>query len=158
MNQLTGLDKFIEQAYKVIFGISKMFLMFQVIITSYVVFGRFILNKTPSWGEELSLMCMVWFSLLSAALAVKDDKHIRLSLVDMILPPKALKVLNGFTNLLIAIFGLFMAVAGVQLMILTKNSIMPGSGISSAWMYLSLIMAGLSIIIMIIGKVRKRHD
>lgn len=149
------IDKTMDTAYHSIFTISKIFLLIQVIITSYVVFGRFILDKTPGWGEELSLLCMVWFSLLSAGLALKEDNHIRLSLVDLILPEKALRVLAWFTNILIFCFGLFMIVGGIRLMILTQNAIMPGSGISTLWLYMSLPVAGGSIILMLIGKVRE---
>lgn len=149
-------DKTINTAYHGIYSITKIFLLFQVVITSYVVFGRFVLDKTPGWGEELSLLCMVWFSLLSASVAIKDDHHIRLSLVDMILPKKALRVLHGFTNFLIFCFGIFMIVGGIKLMILTKNYIMPGSGISSLWLYMSLPIAGFCIIFMLLGKVGEK--
>ena len=40
------------------------------IIIGWQVFGRYVLNDTPSWSEPLSLQLMSWFILLGAAVGV----------------------------------------------------------------------------------------
>jgi TRAP-type C4-dicarboxylate transport system permease small subunit len=118
------------------------FVLLQVIIVSYVVFGRFILNKTPQWGEETALLCMVWFSLLSAALAMEDDSHIRMSFVDKFFGKKGIKIRNVFFLLINIVFCSLLIVEGIKLSILTIGSIMPGSHLPVPVMYIPVPIAG----------------
>jgi TRAP-type C4-dicarboxylate transport system permease small subunit len=128
-------------------------MLVQVVIVCYVVAGRYIFKKTPAWGEELSLLCMVWFSLLSASLAVRDNTHIRMSIVDAIFPKKVLKFIDRIFYLLNVAFSLFMIIEGTKLTLLTVRSIMPGIGISISWLYVSVPIAGLSLMLTLFGKV-----
>ena len=150
-----GNKKFIDILYKYIDNLCKLFMVLQVLIVSRVVFGRFILNKTPAWGEELALLCMVWFSLLSASLAVKNNAHIRISVIDSFLSEKALKVMHSMYFIFMLVFSIFMLVEGTKLSLLTLRSIMPGTGISISWLYLSVPVSGLAMLLTLIGKGRE---
>ncbi|MDF0725957.1 TRAP transporter small permease [Cytobacillus sp. S13-E01] len=141
--------------FSVIFTVCKLMLALQVIITSYIVFGRYVLNSTPPWGEPAVLMLMVWFSLLSSALALKDNAHIRMSIIDLVLPNRGIKIFHGFYYVLILLFALFMVIAGYELVQLTSTSIIPGLKISSGWLYASVLVSGICILIALLGKVRK---
>lgn len=144
---------FRTKIYNGINNLCRIFMIIQVLVVSYVVFGRFVLHKTPSWGEELSLLAMVWFSLLSASLAVNDDSHVRIGLIDSILPKKILLWLKRVFFILTFLFALFMFIEGTKLVLLTVETILPGTGISSAWRYLSLPVAGLCLMVVLIYKI-----
>jgi TRAP-type C4-dicarboxylate transport system permease small subunit len=147
-------NKIIEITGKCVERLCQAMMVIMVILTSYVVFGRYVLNKTPGWGEELPLLCMVWFSLLSASLAVIDDSHIRIQLFDTILPKKIVKGLKIFFHLLNTLFAIFMTIYGIKLSILTKTSVMPGMGIPVAFLYMSVAVSGLALVLTLIGKWR----
>jgi len=102
----------------------------------------------------VSLLAMIWFSLLSASLAVNDDSHIRIGLIDSIFPKKILLWLKRVFFILTFLFALFMFIEGTKLVLLTVKTILPGTGISSAWRYLSLPVAGMCLILVLIYKVR----
>ncbi|MGB9662625.1 MAG: TRAP transporter small permease [Moorellaceae bacterium] len=133
----------------------KVMLVAQTLIVTWVVFGRFILKSTPGWGEESALMAMVWFGLLSASIGVREDAHLKIAVLDMILPPKCLKILDWFNWILMAGFALFLIFYGVKLTQLTAMNIMPGLGISSGWLYASVPASGVAIFIQLFNKVRK---
>ncbi|WP_180994386.1 TRAP transporter small permease [Bacillus sp. Marseille-P3661] len=149
------LVKVYETFFSVVFTVCKIMLALQVIITSYIVFGRYVLNSTPPWGEPAVLMLMVWFSLLSSAIALKDNTHIRMSVIDLILPKRGLKIFSRFYSVLIFVFAVFMIKAGYELIQLTSTSIIPGLKISSGWLYSSVLVSGVCIMIALLGKVRK---
>jgi TRAP-type C4-dicarboxylate transport system permease small subunit len=149
------LEKIYKGFISFIFTACKIMLALQVIITTYIVIGRYVFNSTPPWGEPAILLLMVWFSLLSSALAIKEDTHIRMSVIDLILPKRGLKVFKGFYAILITIFSLFMIKAGYELIILTQKSIIPGLKISSGWLYASVLVSGFCILVALIGKARK---
>lgn len=153
VNSNSTFERIFDKLYSVINNLCRIFMLIQTIVVVYVVFGRYILNNTPAWGEELSLLSMVWFSLLSASLATKTDDHIRISIVDNILPEKILKLLQLIFYFLTVIFAIFMIVEGTKLTVLTLRSIMPGLGISISWLYLSVPIAGLSLLLTLIGKI-----
>ena len=40
------------------------------------VFGRYVLNDTPTWAEALALVLVLWVTMLGAAVGVRDAGHI----------------------------------------------------------------------------------
>ena len=64
------LQRLTEPIYALVRGVCNVLLALQVVLICYVVFARFALNNSPAWGEEFSLLLMVWFCLLSPAEAL----------------------------------------------------------------------------------------
>ena len=129
--------------YNIVRVIAVIFLVIQIVVVSYVVFGRFVLNKTPRWGEEFSLLCMVWFCLLSASMAEYNRAHIGVKLNKFFLPPRGIHLIEIINHLIKIGIALFMIVAGFQLVKTTWGGILPGLGISTAWLYLSVPVSGI---------------
>lgn len=130
-----------------------LFLFVQVVIVVYVVFGRFILNRTPRWGEEVALIAMVWLSMFSAVLAEIQDQHISIDLVDILLPPLVKRIRTVAFNILNACFSLFLVVEGVKLAHLTRQSIMPGSRLPMPALYLSVPAASVFLTLVLAKKI-----
>lgn len=147
------INKVFDNFCNIIFYLCFGFLLIQILVLIYVVFGRYILRSTPRWGEQLALLCMVWFSLLSASLAVKENRHIKLTFINDILPLKIKKILEYIFFILKFLFALFMLLAGTELVILTLGSTIPGLGISTSWKYLAVPVTGLSLILMLIASI-----
>lgn len=137
--------------------VCKFMLLVQLIVVSGVVFGRYVFNVTPAWGEEMALFAMVWFGLLSASTGVRDDSHLCLSLFDDKLSAKGRKIQEAFVLLMIALFGLFLLVEGYNMVELTRNNSLPGMKISSSWLYAAIPASGAAIIIQVIARVRKNY-
>ena len=57
---------------KIINGICVAAITIQVLAILVMVFGRYFFSYVPMGTEELALFCMVWFSLLSISLSVRD--------------------------------------------------------------------------------------
>ncbi len=119
-----------------------MLLASQVVIICYVVFARFVLNNSPSWGEELSLTIMVWFCLLSPAEALHENRHLAITLRQAFLPSPAIRIIDAINHVLILVFATFMIVSGAGLAELTLRNIMPGMGISASYLYASVPVSG----------------
>ena len=140
-----AFDKFFKTLYKAVEWLCVIAMLMQVVIVVYVVAGRFILNKTPRWGEEIALVFMVWLSLLSASLAVKNDLHIRVTLADRLFGERGCKIRDTVFALMCLAFSVFLFVGGYQLTRNFSRTILPGSGLSSAWLNLSICVAGLTL-------------
>ena len=156
----TRLDKGAKFAFNIFTRLIKVacqvLLVTQVIIISYVVFGRFVLSSTPAWGEESALLCMVWFSLLSSVLAFKEGRHLKVCIADFILPSKVIKYFDIFVFAGVIIFSIFLLITGIDITKLTAGNTMTGMRIKSSWLYLSVPVTGVMMLLIIIEKIYLR--
>src|SRR3569833_3316774 len=51
-------------------------LLIIVTIVFYQVFGRYVLNSSPTWTENLALVLILYVTLIGAAVGVRDAGHI----------------------------------------------------------------------------------
>jgi TRAP-type C4-dicarboxylate transport system permease small subunit len=123
-----------------------------VLVVSYTCFTRYVLSFTPAWGEELALMCMVWFGFMAIALGVRDDGHIGVTLFDKFYPPPLLWLLNLFKYLAVMAFGYFMTVEGYRMALVGAWNKLPGLGLSSYYMYIIVTASGVAIIVYCLQK------
>jgi TRAP-type C4-dicarboxylate transport system permease small subunit len=120
------------------------------LIVSWVVFSRYFLHKTPAWGEEGALLCMVWFGFLSMALGVRDDLHLRITILDQFLSDKTKNFLNWISRILIIGFAIFMITEGIKMSKVATGNYMPGIKLNSAFLYAAVPLAGIAMIYYII--------
>jgi TRAP-type C4-dicarboxylate transport system permease small subunit len=129
------LRKATRALYRVVQALSVLFLAGMAATVCFVVFTRYALNNSPRWGEEVALLCMVWFSLLSAALPIWDNRHIRITAWDLILPPRILRVLELVVHLILVAIIALMGWYGIELLEFVAKSRMSGTGISFIYLY-----------------------
>jgi len=127
--------KLTRKLYKLVEALSVLFVAGMVVTICYVVFMRYVMNSAPRWGEEVALQCMVWFALLSASLAIWDDRHIRITAWDIVLSKGALRIMELTSH--IVLFGIIvmMFYYSIPLLKIVAPSRMSGTGISFAYMY-----------------------
>lgn len=126
--------------------LSKSLLVLMTLVVSWVVFSRFFLARTPAWGEELALLCMVWFGFLSMAIGVRDNLHLSVNIFDRFLSKSAQNVMDWFSRFLILGFGWFMVVEGIKMSQVAAGNTMPGTKLSSAVLYAAVPVGGIGII------------
>ena len=146
-----------SKVYRLVNNICCVLLLVQICVISIVVFGRFVLNKTPGWGEELSLICMIYFSLLSVSLAVEDSRHLKITLTEMYMPRKFNEFIRVFNYVIIGIVSIFMVVVGADLTFFVRKGSTPGMHISIAFIYASVPCAGLAILVLLIRKALRKE-
>ncbi|MHC2702928.1 TRAP-type mannitol/chloroaromatic compound transport system permease small subunit [Bradyrhizobium liaoningense] len=57
-----------------------------VTIVFYQVFGRYVLNSSPTWTENLALVLILYVTLIGAAVGVRDAGHIGMDSLLVMLP------------------------------------------------------------------------
>ena len=147
------VERVIDLLYSLIQWICVICLAGQVVVITWAVFGRFVLNNTPSWAEEVSKILMVWMSLMAAALAVKDDTHVRMTIFDKLFGPLGLKIRNKIFALLNIFFCGVLFWKGLDLIEQTSRTKLPGSGLPSSVLYGSVCIGGLAMTIMLLYQV-----
>lgn len=80
------------------------------------VFYRYVLNESLFWAEELVRGLLVWGVMVSSALVAASREHIRLEMLELMLPPAGRKVVVSIANALSIAFSLILLWAAIQLM------------------------------------------
>lgn len=138
-------------AYKILNFICKILLIADILVTIYMVIGRYItFIDPPVWGEQIVLTLMVYMTVLSAALALRRGAHIRMTSFDKHLHKNAVKALDLLADLGVMAFGIVLLVYGTQVC----NSPLAKFGkydsiptLSRVWMYLPMPVAGIFTVV-----------
>ena len=131
-------------------------LIIMTAVIGWQVFGRFVLNSSPSWTEQTAMVLMIWYVFLAAAAGVWERFHIRIEILEHRLEPRRVRALRIAIHGLIALFGLILLVFGAQLAWLVRDHVIPSLGISRAFAYLPIPLAGMLTIVFSLGRIRLR--
>lgn len=112
-------------------------------VVGWQVFGRFILDASPSWTEQSALLLMIWYVLFAAAAGVREGFHIRIALLDDLIGEQGVTNLHRIINVLVALMGLAIAVYGAQLLWAVRDHVIPSLGLSRWVAYAPLPISGL---------------
>ena len=112
---------------------------------TFQIFGRHVLNRTPTWAESLSLLLVLYVTMLGAAVGVRDAGHIGFEVLIETLPPNGQRALLIFIHLLVMAFGAMMAWFCGELAESVSTYRIPTLGISDAWKYVPAIISGVLI-------------
>lgn len=130
-----------------------------VLMTAFVawqVFGRYVLNRSPSWTEPGSVMLMSWFIFLGAAVGVRENYHLGFDVLLYVLPRGGKKWLRMISDLVVFAFGIGMIWYGGQLVALTWDSVLPSLGISGGWDYLPIVAGGVLVVLFTLERILLR--
>jgi len=125
-------------------------------IIGWQVFGRFVLDSSPSWSEQSAMVLMIWYVFIAAAAGVWERFHIRIELLERQLTPSGLRRLRITIHALTALFGLIFSIYGAILAWEVRSHVIPSLGISRMFAYLPIPFAGLLMTLFSIARIRLR--
>lgn len=115
------------------------------------VFFRYVLNESLFWAEELVRAAMLWGIMLSAALVGASRGHIRVDLLESLLPPRGRRALVWTANVLTIAFTLMLLWAGIQFVDRTWMQQSPVLDVPKWTVYLAIpIGAALETLLMLL--------
>ena len=113
---------------------------------SWQVFGRYVLNNTPTWAESLALLLVIYVTMLGVAVGVRDAGHIGLESM-LVLAPDWLRLkMEYLIHFLVLLFGIAMAYNCGYLAISVWSYRLPTLWISEGWKYVPATVAGVLIV------------
>lgn len=96
-----------------------------IVTFGWLVFGRYVLNVTPTWVEQLALLLICYIAFLGAAAGVRDETHLGVTLFRDAAPINVQKITIIIIDFILAAFGSIMFYAGTQLMAFGWDSNLP---------------------------------
>lgn len=142
------VKKVINTIYVIMAWFGVLTVLAMILIVSFNVFNRLLFRRTIGWGEEISLILMVWFSMIGLALGVKTNLHIAIELFTMRLPEKIKKhVINRISALCTTILGIVLFYYGIMLVQNGKTSTLPATQLPTSLEYIFVPITGFLITI-----------
>ena len=116
-----------------------MFLMLVMIITAFAqVIFRFVIQMSLDWSEELARYAFLWCMFISAGMAVKHRRHIKVEFIMEMLPKKVRFGLEIISDLIWMAFCLLLVKDGIGLLEFVKTQVSPSMEVPFKYIYTSL--------------------
>jgi TRAP-type C4-dicarboxylate transport system permease small subunit len=120
-------------------------LVAMVVVVTWQVFGRYVLQASPRWSSEIALLLLAWLGLLGIAIGIRERSHIAVSLITDRLPSALSRSLGGLVYALMAAFGGYFVVEGIQLTEFASHNTMPATGLPTSVQYAAIPVSGILI-------------
>jgi TRAP-type transport system small permease protein len=114
---------------------------------SWQVFGRYVLNNTPTWAESLALLIVLYVTMLGMAVGVRDAGHIGLESFLVLAPESVRLKMEYLIHALVLLFGLAMCWNCTFLAASVWTYRLPTLGISEGWKYIPAVIAGALVVL-----------
>jgi len=141
------LSRFCAPLAKYLLMIAVVGLMAIVACVAFQVFGRYVMNDTPTWAEAFALVLVIWVTMFGAAVGVRDAGHIGMESLLVLVPERIRVRLELLIHALVAIFGALMAYNGGLLAISVMDYKIPTLGISEGFNHVPVAIAGALILL-----------
>ncbi len=147
--------RLVDRVFDVIVLVSRVVagvaLVAMTVIFGWLVFGRYVLNATPTWVEQVSLLLVMLIAFLGASVGVRENTHLSVIIFRSIVPDWVRTVFVLISDLLMAGFGGLMLWYGAQLTSFKWSAMIPLIQISEGYRSLPLTIAGGLILVFSLG-------
>ena len=83
-----------------------------ILCVQWQVIGRYVLNDTPTWAENLALLLVLFVTAFGLAVGVRDAGHIGLESLVVLLPDVWQRRIELLIHALVGLFGVLMVQGG----------------------------------------------
>jgi len=112
----SGLRRFSDRLRAVLTALSVVLLASYFVLVLLQVLYRYVLNDSLYWAEELVRGLMVWGVMIGSALVAASRNHIRIEVLELMLPPAGRRIVMWVANSLTVAFSLILLWASIELM------------------------------------------
>lgn len=148
IRRMTAVLDLIAFACRIITGVA---LVVLTVIFGWLVFGRYVLNATPTWVEQVALLLVMLIAFLGAAVGVHENTHLSVSVLRTAVPQRLRTIFVVITDVFMAGFGGLMLWYGAKLTIFKWGSLIPLIQLPEGLRSLPLTIGGCLILLFSLG-------
>lgn len=136
-------------------GLASVMIVTLIVIFGWLVYGRYILNATPTWVEQVALLLVVWITFLGAAVGVRRRTHLSVDFIREAMPGPLRKLALLICGLALLFFGAMLAWQGLVMYERTAQRMIPLLGVSEGWRAVPVVIGGSMIVLFSLDDLRK---
>ena len=147
----SSYDKFLDFLCYINTVATGVAMVFLTVIFGWLVFGRYVLNATPTWVEQVALLLIVYIGFLGASTGVHKKTHLGVSVFKELSPKPVRRLFELLSHILMAGFALVMTVYGYKLAIFKWSAQIPLIHVSEGVRALPIMLSGIFIFLYSVG-------
>jgi len=136
------IERYLDTLAVIASWVSALSLVVLVSTFGWLVFGRYVLNDSPTWIEQSSLLIVITITFMASAAGIRERTHLAVDIVPMLCSPRIKIALRLLCDLILCGFGVFMALMSVGLLEFSWNREIPLLGIPDGVRYIPVIISG----------------
>jgi TRAP-type C4-dicarboxylate transport system permease small subunit len=136
-----GLKRFFLTIDKAIDGFCIILLVAMILIVVMAVVTRKGFGFMFAWSEEITLLCLTWFTFMGIAIGFRERLHLSMELFER-LPPKVLWFSDRFIDLVTFFFGLYLIIFGWNFAMMMRGSILAATRMPNLVQYIVMPITG----------------
>lgn len=148
---MRGMDRVFNQLSFICLLVAGVALVAMTLMFAWLVFGRYVLNDTPTWVEQVSHLLLMVIAFLGAAVGVRQDTHLSVVLFRSVVPSQVRTVFVFITDVLMAAFGGLMFWYGLALTQFKWKTLIPLIQLPEGLRSLPLTICGALVFLFSIG-------
>lgn len=150
---MTGIRGFLFRfnhiVHRIMLLIAQISILAMIAIVTLTVILRYVFNTGLSWAEEVPRLLVTVFAFMACAIGVRDHMHVSVNAVynRFRVGGRARRVLDIAVDVATLLCGVFMLISGGRrtMKLFALPGVLPITGISTAWQYLPIPIAGFVI-------------
>ncbi len=112
---LRAMDGTFDLLSKICFVVAGIALVTMTVLFGWLVFGRYVMNDTPTWVEQVSHLLIMVIAFFGAAAGVRQDTHLAVVLFRTAVHKRIRTLFVFITDVLMSGFGVLMFWYGLEL-------------------------------------------
>jgi TRAP-type C4-dicarboxylate transport system permease small subunit len=124
-----------------------------VLIGFFQVFSRFVLNKTPSWSEEIQIFGHIWLVFLAIPIAYRRGAHFTVEAIRRQYSLGINRVFDLMVEFLWAGFAVATAWYSYRVSLVAGRNVSPGLEIPMSYPYYGMIIGSTYLLLVVIRRV-----
>ena len=139
----SGVRSFFLTIDKAVDGFCIALLVAMILIVVMAVITRKGFGWMFAWSEEITLLCLTWFTFMGIAIGFRERLHLNMELVDPDkLPHKLVLFLDRFIDLVTFLFGLYLVIYGWNFTMMMRGSILSATQLPNLVQYIVMPITG----------------
>ena len=137
----SGFGRVALAADRVIEGFAITLLVGMIVIVFVAVVTRKVFGFVFAWSEEVTLLCLTWFTFMGIAIGFRERLHLGMDLFEN-LPAPVLRVLDRLIDAVTFLFGLYLVVCGWDFTLMMRGSILAATQLPNVVQYVVMPITG----------------
>jgi TRAP-type transport system small permease protein len=126
---------------KAIEGFAITLLVAMILIVFVAVVTRKVFGFVFAWSEEVTLLCLTWFTFMGIAIGFRERLHLGMDLFEK-LPKKVLDASDKLVDFVTFLFGLYLATYGWDFSMMMKGSFLAATQLPNMVQYIVMPITG----------------
>lgn len=156
-----GVARFFVRIDKIVEGFAISLLIAMIFIVCTAVFTRKIANFVFPWSEEVTLLCLTWFTFMGIAIGFRERLHIGMDMLEGFFSRRTLDIWDRCIDVFIFFFGLYLVIYGWEFSWMMKDSILAATELPNMVQYVVMPITGVLTCIysalQVLGKDLRRY-